>query len=206
MEGCVSQLPLCKLSGFESGMCGKIRFGWNLCAVCIQTVYLFICLKILNFRLIVNFINLFFFVLKVLYILIFIFFLEMNGVFLLFPLIFFNLLAISLLRYVMSTRDVAHMTSMKIVQFSSPSTTMSTTSISLPPPWSWTSNYKRNPPIQIITNQLKENIIQGWLLHDIRFFFHVGFGFQYQLINLVWFSFDFISFSWSLTICFFVAL
>ena len=34
----------------------------------------------------------------------------------------------------------------------------------------------------------------------------VGFRFQYQLINLVWLSFDFFSFSWSLTICFFVAL
>ena len=33
----------------------------------------------------------------------------------------------------------------------------------LPPPWPWTSNFKRNPPLQMITNQLKENKIQGWL-------------------------------------------
>ena len=32
------------------------------------------------------------------------------------------------------------------------------------------------------------------------------FRFLYQLINLVWLSFDFFSFSWSLTISFFVAL
>ena len=32
------------------------------------------------------------------------------------------------------------------------------------------------------------------------------FRFQYQLINLVWVSFDFFSFSWSLAIYFFVAL
>ena len=64
------------------------------------------------------------------------------------------------------------------------------------------------PPLQMITNQnqLKENIIQGWLLRVIRSFFQVGFRFQYQLSNLVWLSFDFFSFSWSLTICFFVAL
>ena len=34
----------------------------------------------------------------------------------------------------------------------------------------------------------------------------VDFRFLYQLINLVWLSFDFFSFSWSLTISFFVAL
>ena len=40
----------------------------------------------------------------------------------------------------------------------------------------------------------------------IRPFLQVGFRFQYQLINLVWLSSDFFSPSWSLTICFFVAL
>ena len=36
----------------------------------------------------------------------------------------------------------------------------------LSPPWPWTSNFKQtlSPyPLQMITNQLKENIIQGWL-------------------------------------------
>ena len=62
------------------------------------------------------------------------------------------------------------------------------------------------PPLQMITNQLKENIIQEWLLYVIRSFLQVGFRFQYELINLVWLSFDFFSFSWSLTIWFFMAL
>ena len=47
------------------------------------------------------------------------------------------------------------------------------------------------PPFQKITNLLKENIIQEWTLYNIRFFFLVGFRFRYQLINLVWSSFDF---------------
>ena len=58
----------------------------------------------------------------------------------------------------------------------------------------------------MITNQLKENILRGWLLYIIRSFLQVGFHFQYQLINLVWLSFDFLSFNWSFIICFFVAL
>ena len=62
------------------------------------------------------------------------------------------------------------------------------------------------PPLQMTTNQLKENIIQWWLLYVVKSFLQVGFRFQYQLINLVWLSFDFFSFSWSLTICSFVAL
>ena len=59
---------------------------------------------------------------------------------------------------------------------------------------------KESPLFQIITNQLKKSIIQQWLLYVIRSFFQVGFRFQYQLINLFWFSFDFFSFSWSLAI------
>ena len=61
-------------------------------------------------------------------------------------------------------------------------------------------------PLQMITSQLKENIIQGWVLYVIRSFFQVCFRFQNQFINFVSPSFDFFSFSWSLTICFFVAL
>ena len=76
------------------------------------------------------------------------------------------------------------------------------TSKILSPPWFWTSNFKRTPlPSHwMISNQLKENIIQGRLLYVIRSFLQVGFRFQYQLINLVWLSFDFFSFSWSFTI------
>ena len=53
--------------------------------------------------------------------------------------------------------------------------------------------------LQMITNHLKENIIQGWLLYVIRTFLQVGFRCQYQTINLVWLFFDFFSFSWSHT-------
>ena len=57
----------------------------------------------------------------------------------------------------------------------------------LPPPF----------PFQTITNQLKGNIVLGWLLYVIRSFLHVDLRFQYQLINLVWLSIDFFSFNWS---------
>ena len=30
-------------------------------------------------------------------------------------------------------------------------------------PRSWTSNFNQTPPLQMITNQLKENMTQGWL-------------------------------------------
>ena len=39
--------------------------------------------------------------------------------------------------------------------------------------------------------------IEGRLLYVIRSFVQVGFRFQYQLINLVWLSIVFFSFSWS---------
>ena len=60
----------------------------------------------------------------------------------------------------------------------------------------------QSPPLQMITNHSKENVIQGWLLHVIRSFLQVGFRFQCQLIDLIWISFDFFSYNWSLTICF----
>ena len=62
------------------------------------------------------------------------------------------------------------------------------------------------PTLQMITNQLKENINPNLTICVIRFFLQFGFCLQYQLINFVWLSFDFFSFSWGLTICFFVAL
>ena len=98
------------------------------------------------------------------------------------------------------------MTSMKIVQFSRSPTPL----VHLHPkffhPLDFGRPIQRIPPLQMITIQLKENIIQGWLLYVISSFLQVGFRFQYQLINLLWLSFGFFSFSWSLTICFFVAL
>ena len=62
------------------------------------------------------------------------------------------------------------------------------------------------PPFLMITNQFKQNIIQGRLLCVTRSFLQVGFCFQYHLINLVWLFFDVFLFSWSFTTCFFVAL
>ena len=43
-------------------------------------------------------------------------------------------------------------------------------------------------------------------MYVIRSLLQVGFCFQYQLINLIWLSFDLFSFSWSRTMYFFVAL
>ena len=105
-------------------------------------------------------------------------------------------------------RDNMHMTSIKTVQFSRPHPPLSYLSMFkiLSPPWPWTSNFKRIPPLQTITNQLRENIIQGRLLYVIGSFLQVGFRFQYQLINFAWLSFDFFSFSWSLTVCFCLVL
>ena len=71
------------------------------------------------------------------------------------------------------------------------------TSKILPPPRPSMSNFKRIPPLKMITNQLKGNIILGWLLYVIRSFLQVGFRFQYQVINLAWLSIGFFSFSWS---------
>ena len=72
-----------------------------------------------------------------------------------------------------------------------------------------------NKPFQMITNQLKENIIQGWLLYVIRSFLQVSVCFQYQLTDLVSLSIN--SFciylkqissklNWTRTMYFFVAL
>ena len=73
-------------------------------------------------------------------------------------------------------------------------------------PWPWTSNLKRIPSFPNNNQSVKKSIIQRWLLYVIRSFLQVGFRFQHQLINLVWLSFDFFSFSWSLAIWFCVAL
>ena len=95
----------------------------------------------------------------------------------------------------------------KLFHFQYPPPPCLATSKIFPPSWPWMPNFKQTAPsLQMIINDLKENIIQGWLLYVIRSFFWFGSSFQYQLINVVLLSFDFFSFSWSLIICFFVAL
>ena len=68
------------------------------------------------------------------------------------------------------------------------------TSKILPPPWPWTSNFKRTPLFPNDNQSIKKSIIQGWLLYVIRPFLQVGFRFQYQLVNLVWLPFNIFSF------------
>ena len=104
-------------------------------------------------------------------------------------------------------RDDTHMTSTKIIQFSRPPILL----VHLRPKFFLPLDLGRPisnnlNPLQMKTNNLKEIIIQGWLLYVITSFLQLGFRFQYQLINLVWLSFDFFSFIWSLSIGFFVAL
>ena len=77
--------------------------------------------------------------------------------------------------------------------FKTPYPPCPSTSKILPPSWTWTSNFKRlpsRPPasLQMITNQLKENIIQAWLLQVIRSFFQIDFCFQHNSLTLSGFS------------------
>ena len=69
------------------------------------------------------------------------------------------------------------MTSMKIVQFSRPSTPL----VHLRPKFFHPLDLRRpisnKPPLQILTNQLTENTIQGWLLYVFKSFLYVGFRF-----------------------------
>ena len=109
-----------------------------------------------------------------------------------------------------SNWDDTHMTSIKTVQFSifHPPSPL----VHLHPKFFHPLDLERpisiehSLPLQMIINQLNESIIQGWLLYVIRSFLQAGFHFQYQLINLFWLSFNFLSCSWTLIICFFVAL
>ena len=50
-------------------------------------------------------------------------------------------------------RDDTHMTSMKIVQFSGPTTHLSIYVQNYSTPWPWSSNFKRNPPPSPNDNQ-----------------------------------------------------
>ena len=95
------------------------------------------------------------------------------------------------------------MTFMKIVKFLRPSL------VHLRPNFFLTLDVQLQTnqlPFSNDNNQLKEKIIQGWLLYIIRSFLEVGFRFHSQLINLAWLSFDFFSFSGSLTICVFACV
>ena len=102
-------------------------------------------------------------------------------------------------------RDDTHMTSLKIVQISRLPTRLSiyvqnsATSLTLDVQFQMNPPF---PPLQMITNQLKYNIIQVWLLYVIKSFLQVDFRIHYQLINLVWLFSLFFSFNLSLTICF----
>ena len=96
-----------------------------------------------------------------------------------------------------------HMTSTKIVQFSRPPTSLVHLHSIFFHPLDLGHPISNEPILEMITNQLKENVIQGWLF---RSFLQVSFRFQYQFINLVLLSFDLSSFRWSHTICFFVPL
>ena len=87
-----------------------------------------------------------------------------------------------------------------IAQFSRPPITLVQSSYvqNSSTPLTFDVYFQRNSPLpllQMITNQLKGNVILGWLLYVITSFLQVGFRFQYQLNNLVWFSVDFFPFS-----------
>ena len=76
------------------------------------------------------------------------------------------------------------MKSKKIVQFSRPASPLCPCTYKIFPPFClWGSNFKRMPPLQIITNQLKVNIIKGWLLYVIKSFIQVGFRFHSLILS-----------------------
>ena len=69
--------------------------------------------------------------------------------------------------------------------FKTPNPPCPSTSKIRPPPWPWTSNFKRTPlPLQMITSQLKEKRIQWWILSVIRSFLQVGFRFSINSLIL----------------------
>ena len=67
------------------------------------------------------------------------------------------------------------MTSMKIFRFSRPPTPLLIYLQNLFTPLTLDVQFQMIPPLQIIINQLKENIIQGWLLYVIRSFLQLAF-------------------------------
>ena len=87
-------------------------------------------------------------------------------------------------------RDDTYTTTMQIFQFSRPLIPH----IHLRPmffhPLDLGRPISNEPPLQMITSQLKEKKIQGWLLYVIRSFLQIGLRFECQL---AWISFDFFS-------------
>ena len=99
--------------------------------------------------------------------------------------------------HVITTLEMIHMwRPWKLSNFQDPPPPLSIYFQNSSTPLALDVQFQTKPPLQMITNQLKENIIQGWLLRVIRPFLQVGFRFQYQLINLIWLSLDFFSFRW----------
>ena len=111
-------------------------------------------------------------------------------------------------------KDDAHMTSMQIFQFLrhpfplsiyvQNSSTLLTLDVQFQTNPSPTPTRSPNDNQSIKRKHNQRMIII--LLYVTRSFLQVGFCLQYQLINGVWRSLDFFSFTWSLTTCFFVAL
>ena len=94
-------------------------------------------------------------------------------------------------------RGGTHMTSMKIVQFSRPPIPLSIYVLnSSAPPWPWTSNFKRTPthPSPNDNQSIKKKKSKD------------DYYMCYQVLPSGRPSFDFFSFSWSLTVYFFVVL
>ena len=72
----------------------------------------------------------------------------------------------------MNIRDGTHMTSMKIIQFSRPLTPLSIYVQNSFTPLTLDVHFQKNHPLLMITNHLKENIIQGlyyYMLSDLSF-------------------------------------
>ena len=67
----------------------------------------------------------------------------------------------------------------KLSNFQDPPPLLSIYVQNSPTPLTLDAQFQVNLPLQMITNQLKGNIIQGWLLYDIMSFIQVGFHFQY---------------------------
>ena len=87
------------------------------------------------------------------------------------------------------------MTSMKISQFSRPPNPLVHLRPEFSPPPIDLGRPKRRPKLfhlQIITNQFKENIIQGWLLHVIRSFLRSDFILSINSLILSGFPLTFI--------------
>ena len=91
--------------------------------------------------------------------------------------------------------------------FKTPHPPCPSTSKILGPPWRWTSNFKQtspsSSPLQMITNKLKENIIQGWLWGS-----SLRSTFVFSISSLILPGFPLISFhlAEALLLAFFVAL